>query len=233
MTTTYTRHRGQTITISLTDTGATSPAAPLVTAYARPMAANGRIVDPAAIPIRLLPQYRAADSNFGAGWTISLDAGTCAALSSIRYGLDLRITDGQGAVIITELAILSIVEPASTLPTIVPATVTYPDPTGLIVPFSGIRTIAWIPDAPLTLANPAAIVGPPGAAGTGGGGLPLSVAATATGPQSVPVTSITRALLAINGVIQRPQDFSITAGNAVLPADLLVTTGDVLTFIPY
>lgn len=233
MTATYTRQRGETITIALTDTGATSPAAPLVTAYARPMAQNGRMIDPAATPIRLLPQYRAADSNYGVGWTISLDAGACAALSTLRYGLDLKITDGQGAAIITELAILSIVEPASGLPAIAAATVVYPDPTGITAPFSGVRTIAWIPDAPLTAVNPAAIVGPPGAAGSGGGGSPLSVAATATGAQSVPVMSITRALLAINGVIQRPQDFSITAGNAVLPADLLVTSGDILTFTPY
>lgn len=231
-TTTYVRQRGETITIALTDTGATSPAAPLVTAYARAMA-NDRVVDPSATPIRLLPQYRAADANYGVGWTISLDAGACAAMQALRYGIDLRIIDGQGAATNCDLAILKIVEPASALPLIAPATITYPDPTGIIVPFSGVRTIAWIPDAPLSAVNPAAIVGPPGPAGTGGGGAPVSTVAASTGAQSVFVAPITRALLAINGVIQRPQDFTIAGGNAALPADLLVTTGDILTFIPY
>jgi hypothetical protein len=229
-TTTYVRQRGETITIALTDTGATSPAAPLVTAYARAMA-NERVVDPAATPIRLLPQYRAADANYGVGWTISLDAGACAALSALRYGLDVKITDGQGAAIITELAVLKIVEPASALPTIAPATITYPDPTGITAPFSGIRTIAWIPDAPASTPNPAAIVGPPGPAGsgTGGGGLgtPVTFTVTTGGPQAFAFTG-TRAIVFLNGLLQPPTSISIAGGNLTLSALAGAANGDVI-----
>ena len=237
MTATYTRQRGETITIALTDTGATSPAAPLVTAYARPMAQNGRMIDPAATPIRLLPQYRAADANYGVGWTISLDAGACAALSTLRYGLDLKITDGLGTAIITDMAILSIVEPASGLPAIAAATVVYPDPTGITAAFSGIRTIAWIPDAPLTAVNPAAIVGPPGASGTGGGGglgTP-AILTVATGGSQVFAFAGTRAIVFLNGMLVPPAQIGIAAGNLTLTASAYVNpaNGDFVVAYPY
>ena len=126
-------------------------------------------------------------------------------------------------------------EPASGLPAIAAATVVYPDPTGITAAFSGVRTIAWIPDAPLTAVNPAAIVGPPGAAGTGGGGglgTPGVFTVTTGGAQSIAFTG-TRALVFLGATFLPPSMFSIAGGFLTLPSGDLATSGDVIVAYPY
>ena len=117
----------------------------------------------------------------------------------------------------------------------IPATPTFGPWRG---PSGMIAVVQRNPDAPI-----ASIIGPQGPAGpqgiqgipgTGGVGVnPIAVIATTTGAQTVAVAPIARAMLSINGLVQRPQDCPITAGSAVLNADLLITTGDVLAFTPY
>ncbi len=231
---TYNRQRGETITIALLDDGASSAAAPLVTAYARLWANGTQHIDPTATAVRFFPQYRAAAGAIGQGWTLSLDAGACAAMAARSYGLDLKIVDGQGAAFVIDPALLVISEPSTVLPTIAPATITYPDPTGVIVPFVGLRKIGWIADAPLNALSIAAIVGPPGAGSSGSAiGTPV-LFTVVTGGQQIFAFTGTRAIAFLNSNLIPPANISFSGGNIIIAASTYFNpaNGDVIVAYP-
>ena len=113
-TTLYTRYRGETITIGVADTGALPGGEALIASSLRPIAA-GRSAPLATAPdaASMAIAYRPANGSFPVGWLLTLDAADCTALPSGSYLIDLKITDGTGAVTIMNPAIVMLAEPAT------------------------------------------------------------------------------------------------------------------------
>jgi len=114
-TTVYTRQRGETIIISVADTGAVSGGESLVSAHIRQI--NGSLSTPVnpsqPVAASFVVTFKAADANFPIGWLLTLDATSCLALSAGNYKLDLKISDGLGGFIVTDPSYVVIQEPAT------------------------------------------------------------------------------------------------------------------------
>ena len=110
----FTRYRGETIVIAVADSGAQPGGQALVASGLRAIPA-GRTAplpttrDAASMAIA----YRPADAEFPAGWLLTLSAADSAALPSGNYLIDLKITDGLGAVTLTTPAVVMLAEPAT------------------------------------------------------------------------------------------------------------------------
>ncbi|MDP9056398.1 MAG: hypothetical protein M3N34_03570 [Pseudomonadota bacterium] len=110
----YTRYRGETITIGVADTGAQPGGEALIASSLRPIAAGRSApVSTASDAASMAIAYRPANVSFPVGWLLTLDAADCTGLPSGNYLIDLKITDGTGAVTIMNPAIVMLAEPAT------------------------------------------------------------------------------------------------------------------------
>lgn len=105
--------RGQTITMSVTDNGAESGNENTVTSKIKilPEGRNEVAAD-TAVAGTLTIAYRAATSSVDKGWDVTLSAADSEGLDLARYQIDVAVTQ-SGIVIVSESAIIEIVEPSS------------------------------------------------------------------------------------------------------------------------
>ena len=101
---TYMFHRGETLSVALDCVSGDAAGVSAVTAAMKPLAAGRTAPDPAALAVPLTVTARAG------GWTATLAAPACAALTPGSYALGARLTVA-GGVVITDAVTLRIVEP--------------------------------------------------------------------------------------------------------------------------
>ncbi len=110
----FARYRGETIIIAVADSAAQPGGEALMASSLRAIPC-GRTAPMAGSPdaASMAIAYRAANASFPVGWLLTLDATDCAALPAGNYLIDLKITDGSGAVTITTPAAVMLAEPAT------------------------------------------------------------------------------------------------------------------------
>lgn len=97
---TYVFQRGETVAVALEIVSGTFADVTAISAAMKPLAAGRSSVDAA---VAAVPLSIAADGT--AGWTLTLDAAICAALSPGSYAADARLVVGSGVVITDPVAI--------------------------------------------------------------------------------------------------------------------------------
>lgn len=109
--TTYVQQRGETVVILVLDEDA--DVSQSVRVDLRRVGFSSRLVDPAEpVAASFDVAYRAATTELGKGWNLTLPAATCEALTAGLYQLDLRI-EADGIVITSDPAYLDLREPAT------------------------------------------------------------------------------------------------------------------------
>jgi hypothetical protein len=110
----FARYRGETITIAVADTGAVPGGEALIASSLRAIPSGRNAPTPGSPDAAsMVITYRPANASFPVGWLLTLDAADCGALAAGKYLLDLKITDGSGAVTITSPAMVMLAEPAT------------------------------------------------------------------------------------------------------------------------